>query len=156
MFRFLSTRGRKLAAIGVLAAATLSACFPNPGQGSRDRIVADHNAARQSWGIGPVAVDGQASWRAQFVAERLRSRSGSGGCSLVHTSAGELASWYPGRTAAENVACTPGCGSASSVTPLFMSSPGHRTHILNPGFTRIGVGTACNGAYLFTAVHLTT
>jgi uncharacterized protein YkwD len=155
MSRFVQTRGWKVAAAGVLAAATLSACFSNPGQGSRDQIVADHNAARQSNGIGPLTVDGTASGYAQLEADRLRAQSG-GGCSLVHSSPGELASWYPGRTEAENIACTPGCNSAGSVTAMFMNSPEHRAHILDPSFTRIGVGTACNGSYLFTAVHLTT
>lgn len=157
MRKLLTTRPGAVLAAAAVAAVTLTACFrPDVSAAGRDRIVADHNDVREANGLGPLAVDGTATWAAQAVATRLRDRSGGRGCSLAHSDLAELASWYPGRSFAENVACSPGCGSAASVTPMFMNSPEHAAHVLDPQFTRIGVGTACNSNYLFAAVHLTT
>jgi len=48
------------------------------------------------------------------------------------------------RTAGENIAGNP---SAAGAMRAWMNSPGHRANILNPNFTRIGIGVVDGGPY---------
>ncbi|MCL6613629.1 MAG: hypothetical protein K6U03_03235 [Firmicutes bacterium] len=48
------------------------------------------------------------------------------------------------RTAGENIAGNP---SAAGAMRAWMNSPGHRANILNPSFTRIGIGVVDGGPY---------
>jgi uncharacterized protein YkwD len=56
---------------------------------------------------------------------------------LVHQSLSPMLR-CPARTAGENIAY--GNVSADQMMTMWMNSPGHRANILNPSFTRIGVG----------------
>jgi uncharacterized protein YkwD len=55
------------------------------------------------------------------------------------------------RRAGENIAA--GEASAAEVIGAWMASAGHRANILNPEYSRIGVGYApCDGGHLWTQV----
>jgi hypothetical protein len=154
LLRAFRTRRTMAAAVAVVA-LTLSACFsdPPPQPSARDQIVYDHNTHRGFWGVHPLTPYVTGHWYSQATADRLRAQSGDG-CSLSHTPGGQLQAWYPGRYVAENVACVWGCHSTWAATQVFMDSPPHGAQILNSGYNLIGVGVACNGNYLFVAVHL--
>jgi uncharacterized protein YkwD len=147
-----------LLAFVLAGCSSLYSSTPAPaGDGAmRGQLIAMHNGARAASGIGPMAEAGNLDSGAQIAANRLMLSSG-GGCSLVHTSAAQMSSWYGG-TWAENIACAPNspkwsCASMLSFHNLFMGSPPHRANILNGAYTKAGVGVACGGSYTFVAVH---
>lgn len=151
--------GRALAGFGILVALgiTLAGCTRDPGPASRDRIGWDHAMARMSNSMPAPAISAAAEANAQRAADRMRWASGNRGCVLQHTDGRELAADYPGIDWAENIGCYPGCADAADdATPSFLSSPTHRDNIMNPSYTYIGVGVACNDKYLFVAVQFTS
>jgi uncharacterized protein YkwD len=52
-------------------------------------------------------------------------------------------SQYPGGTWAENIA--KGYGSAQAVVDAWFNSPGHKTNMMNPSYTRMGIGYVASG-----------
>lgn len=111
-----------------------------------------HNNIRCQNGLNQVGLDGAMSAHAQFHAERLMN---AGACSNPFHST-ELDSWYGG-TWGENVACifsTTGCSTnVGTVMNIWMSSAEHRANILNPNFSWIGTGYACDGQHAFFVVQ---
>ncbi len=92
------------------------------------------NQERTSRGLDPLTVDIRMTNAARDWAEEMVDRG-----HLVHApdiTVGAPTGW---RKAGENI------GRGSGVTGLvsaFMNSPGHRANVLDPAFTRIGVGVA--------------
>jgi uncharacterized protein YkwD len=97
-----------------------------------NRIVVLVNARRAAAGLRPLA----ASYCAGGYARNWSTHMAATGL-LVHQSLSGLLR-CPARTAGENIGA--GSVSADQMMTMWMNSPGHRANILNPGFTRIGVG----------------
>lgn len=133
----------------VVAALALSACVPStspaPSGGLKADIYTRHNKTRTSFKLPGFARDAGMDGHAQSHANRLL-QSSPNACRLFHST--ELAVWYAGHWAAENVACIGGAGcptNGAQVMDLWIKSVGHRANILNRSYRSIGVGTACNG-----------
>jgi uncharacterized protein YkwD len=97
-----------------------------------NRIVVLVNARRVAAGLRPLIVSPCATrfaapWSAHMAATNT----------LVHQSLAPMMR-CPARGAGENIAY--GNVSADQMMSMWMNSPGHRANILNPRFTRIGVG----------------
>jgi uncharacterized protein YkwD len=77
-----------------------------------------------------------------------------GGVELTHAPlAGVIAECKPATTAAENLSRT--AASATSVVDAWMGSPGHRSNLIDPALTEIGVGCVLDGeAMLCSQVFL--
>jgi uncharacterized protein YkwD len=101
------------------------------------------NQERAKAGLGPLAISQQLTSAAQGYAEVLATS----GC-FAHTCGpvpdmvgrSERAGYHAWTTLGENIAA--GQRSPEEVVKQWMDSPGHRTNILNPAFTEIGVGVA--------------
>jgi uncharacterized protein YkwD len=97
-----------------------------------NRLVALVNAQRRAHGlrtliVSPCATHYAAPWSAHMASTG----------SLVHQSLSGLMR-CPARTAGENIAY--GNVTADQMMAMWMNSPGHRANILNPAFSRIGIG----------------
>ncbi|MCW2571061.1 MAG: hypothetical protein JWO88_1119 [Frankiales bacterium] len=97
-----------------------------------NRVVVLVNARRATAGLRPLIVSPCATryaapWSAHMAATSI----------LVHQSLAPILR-CPARAAGENIAY--GNVSADQMMTMWMNSPGHRANILNPRFTRIGVG----------------
>ena len=97
-----------------------------------NRIVVLVNARRAAAGLRPLIVSPCAThyaapWSTHMAATGV----------LVHQSLAPILR-CPARAAGENIAY--GTVSADQMMTMWMNSPGHRANILNPRFTRIGVG----------------
>ncbi|MBI2704519.1 MAG: hypothetical protein HYX32_04415 [Actinobacteria bacterium] len=127
-------------AFGVLAAAS-------PAQAADPGAVTDWvqriNAARAANGVGPLQIDGQLQQLAQDRSD-ANGRTGM----LAHTpsmSAGLTSNW---QKLGENVGVGP---SRDIIWTAFINSTPHRTNILDPSFTHIGIGeTVVNGQIWIT------
>jgi uncharacterized protein YkwD len=147
-------RSRRLRRIVLTAAALfafvfVAACGPDapppPSSPAAADSVARHNDVRAINGIGGLTVDGAMQANAQYHADRLASGASSCGATLWHS--GELATWYAGFSAGENIACVPGCpDNAEAAFTMWLASAPHAANVTNPGYTRIGVATSCNGS----------
>ena len=102
-------------------------------------------------GRGVLEFDGYLEGNAQLHADRLAARAAN--CrNLWHS--GEMDEWYAGYWAAENVACVRGCpDNAGSAFELWRASPWHNAKMLDPVYTRIGVGVTCNGTVQMIVAH---
>lgn len=120
----------------VSPAATSPAYAPGGGgsSGSCSSVLACVNQARADRGIAPLSSNGTLTTAAQNCAERMAD-SGE----MTHSSGPP-----PGySTWGENIAV--GYPSATSVFNAWMASSGHRANILNPAYTRTGVGYVASG-----------
>lgn len=141
----ISTRARRivLASVAVLGLLLIAACGPPspPAQDAIDR----HNYYRNVKGLGPLNVSAAAQIRAQVHADRVAA--GAASCASVQLwHSPELASWYAGMSAGENMACVPGCPTdGKTAFDMWVASPGHLRNIVNPAYNNIGVATSCTG-----------
>jgi uncharacterized protein YkwD len=120
----------------VSPAATSPAYAPGGGgsAGTCTSVFTCVNLERTSRGISALSSNPTLSTAAQNCAERMAA-SGQ----MTHSSGPP-----PGfSTWGENIAV--GYPSASSVVAAWMASPGHRANILNPAYTRTGVGYVASG-----------
>ena len=97
-----------------------------------NRIVVLVNARRAAAGLRPLAVSPCAT---RFAAPWTTHMAATG--ALVHQSLAPILR-CPAQSAGENIAY--GNVTADQMMSMWMNSPGHRANILNPRFTRIGVG----------------
>jgi uncharacterized protein YkwD len=97
-----------------------------------NRIVVLVNAQRAAHGLRPLVVSPCATGFARPWTTHMAATN-----TLVHQSLSPMLR-CPARTAGENIAY--GNVSADQMMTMWMNSPGHRANILNPSFTRIGVG----------------
>jgi uncharacterized protein YkwD len=113
-----------------------------------ERVVELTNAERVQAGLAPLRLSPELSEAAQAYAEVLATS----GC-FAHTcgpvaqveARSELAGYRGWRSLGENIAG--GQLSPERVLQMWMESPGHRSNILNPGFTEFGVGLAAGGEF---------
>ena len=97
-----------------------------------NRLVVLVNARRAAAGLRPLIVSPCATRFAAPWTTHMAATS-----TLVHQSLLPILR-CPARGAGENIAY--GSVSADQMMTMWMSSPGHRANILNPRFTRIGIG----------------
>lgn len=111
------------------------------------RVVELVNAERVKAGLAPLQVDLNLSRVARLKAEDMRDKNYFSHDSPTYGSFVEMIRRFgiPYRTAGENIAA--GYRSPEAVVAAWMASPGHKSNILNPAFTRIGVGYASGGSY---------
>jgi len=102
-------------------------------------VVDHHNAERAARGLGPLALSGCLSGSAQSWAERMAS---TGGLAHNPSFAAQAASCVPWMAAAENVGQD---WSVEAGCAAWMNHSSHRSNILNPAYTQIGVGIAQSG-----------
>lgn len=141
----------------LLAVALLAACGPSvppappappiASTPQADDIVARTNYLRSLGGQGAMTVDGGMQAHAQAHAARLAAGARSCAGALWHSP--ELGSWYPGRSAAENLACVPGCPKdGGQAFQLWWDSPLHHANMMNPAYGFIGTAAHCNGSIM--------
>ncbi|SMB93507.1 uncharacterized protein, YkwD family [Thermanaeromonas toyohensis ToBE] len=111
------------------------------------RVVELVNAERLKAGLTPLQVDLDLSRVARLKAEDMRDKNYFSHNSPTYGSFIEMLRRFgiPYRTAGENIAA--GYRSPEAVVAAWMASPGHKSNILNPTFTRLGVGYASGGSY---------
>jgi hypothetical protein len=142
----------KVALLTRAALAAAAACFvvlgaaPAPAApipGAADQVLALVNQERSRAGLAPVSMDAQLNSCAQSFAEYM----GSAGFYAHNGPDGSTplsrmnAAGFPGTGAwGENIAAA--YATAAEVMQAWMNSPGHRSNILNPSFTHIGIGAA--------------
>ena len=124
-----------------------------------NQLFAMHNQGRQSNGVSPALVlDGTLTAIARQRANDMAAKG-----YFSHTSpSGEtaftlLASYnYPYKIAGENIARNnyPDSQTVDTAFNGFMNSPGHRQNILEPRFTKVGIGVAkgADGMWYFAVV----
>ena len=104
------------------------------------------NQERAAAGLGSLASDSQLAAVAQKKAEDMAKNGYFSHTSPTYGSAFDMlkAAGISYRTAGENIA--KGQKTAETVMNGWMNSSGHRSNILNSGYTRIGVGYAVDGS----------
>jgi uncharacterized protein YkwD len=112
------------------------------------RIVALSNGKRAAAGVAPMTDDAQLTRAAQRYAEALTGTACFGhNCGPLPRLADRVAAAGGDRWGflGENVAA--GQRTPERVVAAWMASPPHRANLLNPQFTRLGVGRAAGGPY---------
>ncbi|MCU1431275.1 MAG: SCP-like extracellular [Actinotalea sp.] len=80
-----------------------------------------------------------------------RATALSGTADLTHAPLDDVLSACDVSTAAENLSRAPAGTSPQDVVTAWMESPGHRSNILDPGLTRVGVACIEDGGSLLCA-----
>ncbi|MDX6487250.1 MAG: hypothetical protein QOF43_2403 [Gaiellaceae bacterium] len=97
------------------------------------------NATRSAYGLRPLRVD-----------QRLRSAARSWSATLLRQNvfshgdfSGRMTAFHIRGSAGENLAWGTGSyGTPRSIVAAWLRSPEHRANLLNPAYTRIGIGLA--------------
>ncbi|MFV0428192.1 MAG: CAP domain-containing protein [Arachnia sp.] len=109
-------------------------------QSWRDRVAELVNAERAAAGLGPIQLD---SCLSDSLAQPWSAQLAAAG-ELSHRDLGQAMSVCPGfSTMGENVAY--GQRTPEEVVAAWMDSPGHRANILNPAFSKLGMGQTTDG-----------
>jgi uncharacterized protein YkwD len=117
-------------------------------------LAAHHNYLRALAGRGPLRLDGWIQVFAQYHADRLAAGATTCG-NLWHSP--ELATWYAGYAAGENIACLPGCPTdGRRAFELWVHSPPHAANVFHPDYGVLGVGATCNGRVQMVVAHYRT
>lgn len=133
--KILSTLG--LVATILLGVATQATATTGDAEGA---FLADTNAARAGNGAGPLSSSSDLVALARQHSADMAAQN-----RLYHTPnlGSQVANW---QTVGENV----GTGSDEpSIEAAFMASPEHRTNILLPAYTQIGIGVVVSGGRLW-------
>ncbi|MCW1968862.1 MAG: CAP domain-containing protein [Anaerolineae bacterium] len=126
------------------------------GGGASSQLLALHNQARASSGLGPLRLSGAL----QASAQRLANDCAQRGATCSHTGADGSSFFsrikgagYAGNTTGENWAFTNRPNGVLTPWQLWMNSAGHRQNILNPAFQEVGFGiaTSAGGVVHFVA-----
>jgi cell division septation protein DedD len=126
----------------LLAPASPAAAGPEDPTTDEARFVALINEARARNGVGPLTVDGELTVLARDWAAQMAAAGGISHAKPI--SAGVTQDW---QKLGENV------GRGPSVDPImdaFIASPGHYANLMDPAFTRIGVGVVWSDGVLYT------
>jgi hypothetical protein len=128
-----SVRRTLVPALALALGVALTPSRPASASGEASRLLQLINSARAQSGIGPVAFDGTLASIAQSHARRMAAEG-----RIYHNPS------YPGSAGAweawgENVGTAPDVDAAHRA---FMASSTHRRVLLNPAFTRVGIGVA--------------
>jgi hypothetical protein len=124
-----------------LAAAPVGASPEDP-PADEAAFVAALNATRAKGGLAPLTVDVELRSLARDWAQH---QADAGTISHANPiSAGVTADWLK---LGENVGMG---GTVTAIMNAFIKSPGHYANIMDPEFTRVGVGVVWSGTTLFT------
>jgi hypothetical protein len=142
---------RLLAAAVVVALLALVGIVANPVQATPDNPAADEaafvsslNATRARQGLAPLKVDAELRDLARDWAQHMADAGQISHANPI--SAGVTSDWLK---LGENVGTG---GNVTVVMNAFIASPGHYANIMDPAFTRVGVGVVWVGNALYT-VH---
>jgi hypothetical protein len=142
----------KVALLARAALAVAASCFVVLGAspahaaaipGAADQVLGLVNQERARAGLSPLTMDAQLNSAAQNYAEAMGStgvyaHNGADGSTPLSRM---NAAGFPGTGAwGENIAAA--YNTAAEVMQAWMNSPGHRSNLLNPTFTHIGIGAA--------------
>ena len=122
-------------------AVRAAAAVPDPGAAEAE-FVALINQLRASRGLGALSVDGELTAQARSWAGTMAAQG-----RIFHAgdlSVGISSNW---QKLGENV------GVGGTVGPLFQAfvdSPSHLANLVDPGYTRVGVGVVVSGDRIFT------
>ena len=105
------------------------------------------NAERTKRGLSPLAMDWQLSRVARYKSQDMHDNRYFSHTSPVYGSPYQMIKSFgiSFRSAGENIA--KGYQTPAAAVSGWMNSSGHRANILNPSFTRIGVGYVSSGKY---------
>lgn len=131
--------GAPTTAGGAASGAATSSAGPSDPVAYAVQILRETNAVRHAEGLrqlgGSVCAQDAALGRAQALV---------GAAELTHASlTGVISGCPPATTAAENLSRA--AVSPAAVVEAWMSSPGHRSNLLDPELTELGVGCAPDG-----------
>jgi uncharacterized protein YkwD len=124
-------------------------------------MLAEHNRLRAAAGAGPLTVDPQLERIARERATDMAVRSYFSHTSPSGQTAFDLmdASGFVAYGSAENIASSnyPASQAVSVAMNGFMNSTGHRESLLNPMYTRAGIGynVAADGTHYFAVLFAT-
>lgn len=127
--------------------AAVAVMPPAPSVPAALRVVDATNAVRRGAGLSPLCVNAALQRAArmhsddQYECGQL-SHNSCDGTRFGERVRGIESTYGPFATAGENVA-RGGDRNAARTVSNWMSSPGHRTNIMSPVFTNIGVGVRC-------------
>ena len=136
-----------LAGAVAMSAGSASAATVEPSM--EQALLASMNAARAQNGLKPLKASPillkAARWQSTYLLGQQQ---------LTHDSPGGKPFWTriiaagfkKNRPMAENLASIDGCGkTADQVLELWLNSPAHRTNLLSPKYTLVGVASVGNG-----------
>ena len=105
------------------------------------------NIERSKKGLKPLAEDWQLSRVARYKSQDMKDKKYFSHTSPTYGSPFDMMKKFgiTYRTAGENIAM--GQRTPQAVVTAWMNSSGHRANILNPSFTKIGVGYVASGHY---------
>jgi uncharacterized YkwD family protein len=105
------------------------------------------NVERTKQGLKPLALDSKLSSIARKKSQDMKDKNYFSHQSPTYGSPFDMLKQFgvSYRTAGENIAA--GYPSAQAVVTGWMNSSGHRANILNPAYTKIGVGYVAGGNY---------
>ncbi len=124
-----------------MVAGPVQATPENPA-GDENAFVASLNATRAKGGLAPLVVDVELRSLARDWAEQMAAAGRISHASPI--SAGVTADWLK---LGENVGTG---GNVTVIMNAFIASPGHYANIMDPEFTRVGVGVVWVGNALYT------
>lgn len=131
---------------GFVEYAELPTVRTTPSQDDKDEVLRLVNNIRSANGLGPLTADSALANAAQDQADYMGANQvghdGPGG----NKPADRInAAGFAGSPVGENVAA--GQSTPEQVVASWMNSPGHRANILNPDYTRLGVGGGTGDDY---------
>jgi hypothetical protein len=129
-------------AVGAQLAPAPAAAGPEDPSADEARFVMLVNQARAQAGVAPLEVDGELTALARDWAAQMAAAGGISHAKPI--SAGVTQDW---QKMGENV------GKGPSVDPImdaFIASPGHYANLMDPDFTKIGVGVVWADGVLYT------
>jgi hypothetical protein len=127
--------------------ATPASASPDNPAADEARFVTLLNQTRAKGGLPPLTVDGQLTSLARDWAQHMADGGCGDGKRICHAdpiSAGLDAPW---RKLGENVGVGP---NVDAVMDAFIKSGGHYANIMDPAFTRVGVGVVWVGDAMYT------
>ena len=138
---------------GVLSPLPVSAGPENPGSDEAS-FISMVNAARAKQGVAPLQVDAELTalardWTAEMAGGTCGQRPSDGRNAICHASSLSAGVSADCIKLGENVGMG---GDVNAVMQGFLNSPGHYKNLMDPAFTRIGVGVVWseNGALYTT------
>lgn len=133
-----------LVAIGIDSSEVgATPAIPSWGAAEEDQFVSLINGLRASKGLGTLSIDSELVTQARGWSQTMSKRG-----SIFHASdlsVGVSANW---QKLGENVGVG---GDVQSLFDAFVASPTHYANLVDPAFTRIGVGVIWAGDRMFTA-----
>lgn len=149
-----STAAPSVSTVGTSQPATPYSGTPNSAPSTVDAtLLSLLNRERTSRGLAPLQLDASLAAVARTKSQEMAGVGYFSHTSPTYGSPQQMLSRYgiAYSAFAENIARGT---SAANIHASWMASPGHRANILNPAFTRIGIGVAQSGSGMYSATQL--